>query len=124
MISGYRGFAAVMVPSLKERRRTNGWYAAKKAGKGVQDKSLLTETRSAEKGEEEGTWCCIFSFGFVAFVPNTKPAKRSRYLSKTLSDSLMINHKPFWMYLQLILLLPCVTTLFILPSQKKEMNSR
>ena len=103
MISGYRGFAAVMVPSLKERGRTNGWYAAKKAGKRVQDKSLLTETRSAEKGEEEGTWCCYFSFGFVAFVPNTKPAKRSRYLSKTLSDSLMINYKPFWMYLQLIL---------------------
>ena len=103
MISGYRGFAAVMVPSLKERGRTNGWYATKKAGKCVQDKSLLTETRSAEKGEEEGTWCCYFSFGFVAFVPNTKLAKRSRYLSKTLSDSLMINYKPFWMYLQLIL---------------------
>ena len=60
MISGYRGFAAVMVSSLKERGRTNGWYAAKKAGKCVQDKSLLTETRSAEKGEEEGTWCCFF----------------------------------------------------------------
>ena len=104
MILGYRGFAAVMVPSLKERGRTNGWYAAKKAGKRMQDKSLLTETRSAEKEEEEGTWCCFFSFVFVAVVPNTKLAKRSRYLSKTLSDSLMINYKPFWMYLQLILL--------------------
>ena len=75
-----------MVPSLKERGRTNRWYAAKKAGKRVQDKSksLLTETRSAAKGEEEGTWCCFFPFGFVAVVPNTKLAKRSRYLSKTL----------------------------------------
>ena len=73
-----------MVPSVKERRRTNGCYAAKKAGKRVQDKSLLTETRSAEKREEEGMWCCFFPFGFVAVVPNTKLAKRSRYLSKTL----------------------------------------
>ena len=46
----------------------------------------------------------LFSFGFVAVVPNTKLAKRSRYLSKTFYDSLMINNKPFWMYLQLILL--------------------
>ena len=75
---------SVMVPSLKERWRTNGWYVAKKVGKRVQDKSLLTETRNAEKGEEEGTWCCFFPFGFVAVVPNTKLAKRSRYLSKTL----------------------------------------
>ena len=32
---------------------------------------FLTETRSAdlEKGEEEGTSCCFFSFGFVAVVP-------------------------------------------------------
>ena len=50
-----------------------------------------------------------------------------------------MNNKPFWMYLQLILLgqeriphslltpiilFSCVTTLYILPSQKKEMNSR
>ena len=48
---GIRGStASVMVPSLKEHGCTNGWYAAKKVGKGVQDKSLLTETRSAEKG--------------------------------------------------------------------------
>ena len=73
-----------MVPFLKERGRANGWYAAKKAGKHLQDKSLSTETRSAEKGEEKGTWCCFFYFGFVAVVPNTKLAKRSRYLSKTL----------------------------------------
>ena len=71
-----------MVPYLKERGRTNGWYVAKKAGKHVQDKRLLTETSSAEKGEEEDTWRCFFSFGFVAVVPNTKLAKRSRYLSK------------------------------------------
>ena len=70
-----------MVPSLKERGCTNGWYAVKKVGKRMQDKSLLTETRSAEK---EDTWCCFFSFGFVAVVPNTKLAKKSRYLSKTL----------------------------------------
>ena len=52
MISGYRGFAAVMVPSLKERGRTNGWYAAKKAGKRVQDKSLLTPVDRDEKRRE------------------------------------------------------------------------
>ena len=69
-----------MVPSLKERGRTNGWYAAKKAGKRLQDKSLSTETRSAEKGEEEGTWCCFFYFGFVAVVPNTKLAKTLKTL--------------------------------------------
>ena len=93
----------------------------------MQDKSLLTPVDRDEKRRERrgGRYVVLlFSFGFVGVVPNTKLAKRYRYLSKTLSDSLMINHKPFWMYLQLILLLPCVTTLFILPSQKKEMNSR
>ena len=56
----------------------------------------------------------FFSFGFVAVVPNSKLAKRSRYLSETL----------FTTYHTRIILLPCVTTLFILPSQKKEVNSR
>ena len=115
---------SVLERTWAHKRMVCGEKGGKTLASRLQDKSLSTETRSAEKGEEEGTWCCFFSFGFVAVVPNTKLAKRYRYLSKTLSDSLMINHKPFSMYLQLILLLPCVTTLFILPSQKKEMNSR
>ena len=62
-----------MVPSLKERGCTNRWYAVKKVGKRMQDKSLLDV---------------------------------------------------FTTYSTRIILLPCVTTLFILPSQEKEMNSR
>ena len=43
----------------KKKKQSMSW-TAKKAGKRVQYKSLVTETRSAEKGEEEGTWCCFF----------------------------------------------------------------
>ena len=29
-----------------------------------------------ERVEKEDTWCCFFSFGFVAVVSNTKLAKK------------------------------------------------
>ena len=49
-IRGIRGSTeSVMVLSLKERRRTHGWYPVKKAGKRMQDKSLLTETRGQRR---------------------------------------------------------------------------
>ena len=64
--------SAVIVPSFRERRHTNGWYAAKKAEKCVYHKSLLTERSSAKRGEEEGKWCFLFALA------------RSRHFSKTL----------------------------------------
>ena len=57
--------SAVIVPSFRERRHTNGWYAAKKAEKCVYHKSLLTERSSAKRGEEEGKWCFLFALAFL-----------------------------------------------------------
>ena len=59
--------SAVIVPSFREPRHTNGWYAAKKAGKWVYHKRLLTETSSPERGEEEGKWCSLFALAFLLF---------------------------------------------------------
>ena len=108
MISSYRRFPAVSGHRVQSWRRS--WRNADAQTDGTQRKrrenackiKACEQRRAAQREERRGgRWVVLLFFFCCCYKHETR--KKSRYVSKTLLDILMIN-KPFWVYLQLIVL--------------------